>query len=58
MEGSIDSSNFFVKGYLPSIQKASVSDTYSLAGYRSEEILFVCERVTESQENYYKSYCF
>ena len=40
LDDSIDSGNFFVRGYLPLIQKDSIAHTHGLAVYIKEELPF------------------
>ena len=45
MDGSIDSGNFSVRGYLPLIQKDSVTHMHGLAGYVKDGLLFALDLI-------------
>ena len=43
LDDSIDSGNFSVMGYLPLIQKNSITYMHDLAVYLKEGLIFVCD---------------
>ena len=55
LDDSIDSGNFTVRGYLPLIQKDSVTDMHDLTEYVKEGLIFACNL---SLENYADSLAY
>ena len=53
LDGSIDSGNFFVRGYLPLIQKDSSTHMFGLAVYVKEELPFTWDLSLENSANSY-----
>ena len=51
----IGSSNFYVRGYLPLIQKESFIHMHGLTVYVKEQLRFACELSRNSEDSYF---CF